>query len=437
MESAGMSFFEKPMTAGPRDPVVGYDELGRPVYETIDGTRYGAAFAGLEPERLPPVQGPRQDMARGDRARRRDIPAGSGVDFGAIAAQIMQGILQGFTAPGRALQGEPVTYGDVAATALDFGVMGAPMRAPQGALRAGGMRKNEGFTAYHGSPHDFDRFSMDKIGTGEGAQAYGHGLYFAESEGVARSYRDALAQVTNVNGVPLDELAADARSVATPLGDWGTYNLRTIKPGQASDESIVAAYIGDFVDPQKAIEHMWEDDQVGAAELAQRWMREGKLKERGSMYEVRINANPDDFLDWDAPLSEQPKNARAALRGFLDPKYGDGFFDEFADAGNDLNDIHKNFDDTTPEQLTQALSGQDIPGIKYRDAGSRGLDGAEGTRNFVVFDENLIEIVRKYGIAGAAAMLGMSQADVAEAMEQSRDEQSRAVSGILAEAFKE
>src|SRR5690606_18965584 len=51
---------------------------------------------------------------------------------------------------------------------------------------------NVGIRAYHGSPHDFDRFSMDKIGTGEGAQAYGHGLYFAEAEDVARSYRDGL-----------------------------------------------------------------------------------------------------------------------------------------------------------------------------------------------------------------------------------------------------
>jgi hypothetical protein len=35
-----------------------------------------------------------------------------------------------------------------------------------------------GINAYHGSPHEFQRFSMDKIGTGEGAQAYGSGLYF-------------------------------------------------------------------------------------------------------------------------------------------------------------------------------------------------------------------------------------------------------------------
>ena len=43
-----------------------------------------------------------------------------------------------------------------------------------------------GIVAYHGSPHSFDRFDTSKIGTGEGAQAYGHGLYFAEGEGIAR-----------------------------------------------------------------------------------------------------------------------------------------------------------------------------------------------------------------------------------------------------------
>ena len=43
--------------------------------------------------------------------------------------------------------------------------------------------------AWHGSPHKFDRFSMDQIGTGEGAQAYGHGLYFADEIDVAKGYQ--------------------------------------------------------------------------------------------------------------------------------------------------------------------------------------------------------------------------------------------------------
>lgn len=66
---------------------------------------------------------------------------------------------------------------------------GATRDAIWNALATAGEQP-KGITAYHGSPHDFDKFSLDKIGTGEGAQAYGHGLYFADSEGVARSYRD-------------------------------------------------------------------------------------------------------------------------------------------------------------------------------------------------------------------------------------------------------
>ena len=39
--------------------------------------------------------------------------------------------------------------------------------------------------AYHSSPHDFERFDLSKVGTGQGAQSYGHGFYFAESPKVS------------------------------------------------------------------------------------------------------------------------------------------------------------------------------------------------------------------------------------------------------------
>src|SRR5690606_14870554 len=90
---------------------------------------------------------------------------------------------------------------------LGLSAAGAPF-AVRGAVGSAGGRLSAaqpGIRAYHGSPHDFDRFDMSKIGTGEGAQAYGHGLYFAEAEDVARSYRDALqhkapAKVEGVEG---------------------------------------------------------------------------------------------------------------------------------------------------------------------------------------------------------------------------------------------
>ena len=42
----------------------------------------------------------------------------------------------------------------------------------------------------HGSPHKFDKFSTEKIGTGEGAQVFGWGLYFTDLDSIARNYAD-------------------------------------------------------------------------------------------------------------------------------------------------------------------------------------------------------------------------------------------------------
>lgn len=47
-------------------------------------------------------------------------------------------------------------------------------------------------SAYHGTPHRFDEFSLDAIGTGEGAQAHGWGLYFAGDKEVSEGYREKL-----------------------------------------------------------------------------------------------------------------------------------------------------------------------------------------------------------------------------------------------------
>ena len=45
---------------------------------------------------------------------------------------------------------------------------------------------------YHGSPYFFDGFTLAHIGSGEGAQAHGWGLYFALSRAVAEGYRKKL-----------------------------------------------------------------------------------------------------------------------------------------------------------------------------------------------------------------------------------------------------
>lgn len=312
---------------------------------------------------------------------------------GNALAALLSGALGGASAPGRALAGEPVTYGDAWATALDFGAGGAGMAAPDGALRANGIR------AYHGSPHSFDKFSMDKIGTGEGAQAYGHGLYFAEAEETAKAYRDAL-QFPRIDGAatPVEKVADDLN-----------YHRGNV-------DAVRASYQG-----------MIERGTPEAKALAQEKMAalpEALERFKGSMYEVNINADPADFLDWDAPWAEQPQVVKDAI------------MKRWADLGGTTEGrtlppfAARN--DAPMESIISAMSTSEasraagvaeghlqaagIPGIKYRDAGSRGADAADGTRNFVVFDENLINIVRKYGVAGAATMLGMTAAEVEAAM---------------------
>lgn len=46
----------------------------------------------------------------------------------------------------------------------------------------------------HGTPHDFNKFETEKIGTGEGAQAFGYGLYFTENSKIAKGYADKLSK---------------------------------------------------------------------------------------------------------------------------------------------------------------------------------------------------------------------------------------------------
>lgn len=327
-----------------------------------------------------------------------------------------------------------------------------------------------GIKAYHGSPHSFDKFewSPKTRGTGEGAQVYGDGLYFAENEGVARGYRDTLAKNKNIDGA-----MTAAWDRASKLGD--ALKDPSLEVGSPKFKAAQAEYM-------KAVD---EAKNMAPANP-------------GHMYEVNIDADPNAFLDWDKPLSEQPEAVRDALKKLSidtgsmtakdrvetinaalqgDPRLahllgknginitGDTLYKGLSDSLG-ATDWPVTADAATRAQYrskgatnaTQALKEAGIPGIKFLDAGSRVpsamakkeladwqaqlplakkeladatargdkwltsrkqaevqrvRDGisrvsqeADGTRNYVVFDDKLISIVKKYGIAGASAMLG-------------------------------
>lgn len=67
-------------------------------------------------------------------------------------------------------------------------------RNPAGSEAGGQFAASEdgqGMVAYHGSPHMFNKFSMKKVGSGEGSTTYGYGLYFTQDERVSQSYKDS------------------------------------------------------------------------------------------------------------------------------------------------------------------------------------------------------------------------------------------------------
>jgi hypothetical protein len=240
-----------------------------------------------------------------------------------------------------------------------------------------------GIKAFHGSPHSFGRFDTSKIGTGEGAQAYGHGLYFAENEGVARSYRDQLSGGT---------LTYDGK----PLGS----------PGGVSLDRSIKMRIDQGMTPQEALKdalatmrHMGKGDFVDQAERA--WSNPDLMRyERnpGHMYEVDINADPERMLHWDKPLSEQSQHVRDALQTHKDFG-GRQNWDDRATGAEVYNQIAGDRQDAA-----SMLRFLGIPGIRYLDQGSR--TAGEGTHNVVVFDADTINLLRKYGIAGLGVGLG-------------------------------
>lgn len=334
-------------------------------------------------------------------------------DFGGRAVNAL--------ASGNAWQGVQ----DGAQTLAALGAIAIPGVSAAG-LRGGvevGENALSGIRAFHGSSHDFDRFSMDKIGTGEGAQAYGHGLYFAESEGVAKSYRDTLAakhtreRVHKAYGPEAAGVFDDIIGGQTTFKSWEqsarnsiSQKARELGAQTTADlERLAALEGGPFPYDRPATNLLREMRGYQATKMA---YDAGELTP-GRMYEVNIAASPDDFLDWDAPLSAQPPNVQAALGGVSEKYPGmdtmdpaSKFFKPDAAHGSGVYGRLKG-EEIAPgvvakgEGAASILRDAGIPGIKYLDAGSRGV--GDGTRNYVVFDDRLVTILRKYGIGAFVA----------------------------------
>jgi hypothetical protein len=172
--------------------------------------------------------------------------------------------------------------------------------------------------AFHGSPHKFDKFSMENIGTGEGAQAYGHGLYFADSEDVARGYRDDLNSLYSKPHTLDGEEIPEWVVAEVDAGRAG--KLRADFEGRIEDANQRLA------DPN-AVQPWIIEQQKATAEKTLRQidrLESGAAAEPpGALYRVHLDVDPDTLLDWDKPLSEQPESVQKLYREAVSDPQGD------------------------------------------------------------------------------------------------------------------
>jgi hypothetical protein len=169
-------------------------------------------------------------------------------------------------------------------------------------------------------------------------------------------------------------------------------------------------------------------------------------QKKGKMYKVGLDPKPDDMLDYDTPLNQQPKPVQKMMKNLVgdllvgEPEAYDRFdfkalaairgespTEGYSPTGEDiLTDLQRFFE---VQDFQNELYGRGdrfasemmydfgIPGIKYRAAGSRsaGVDDAAAKRNYVIFDDKMIKILEKYGIVGPVAITGVAASQQGEA----------------------
>lgn len=330
----------------------------------------------------------------------------------------------------------------------------------------------------HASPHRFEQFSMDKIGTGEGAQVFGHGLYFAENprvvdeyfqtfnapvlrfkernvdtpytaeirdrfkdvyEGLidydaAREWKENLLDRAYEAGLNEDEIDDNLNvlfkkvfdGTATPLDfaaiDFDKLGIDPNDIYDIADQQLTLDNVLGGISQAKSMDEL-EYVLEGFAPQEMRLYKDlvepelAEISDSASRYDVNLNVEPDELLDWDRPLQEQPKAFNAIKQLYLDEiKRID---ENLPSESVKLSEVYQTVDDVSmedlglfdkskggqayrtlaesnlgrgAEELSRKLKDKGIKGIKYFDGMSRSSE--TGTRNYVMFDDSLIDTKR-------------------------------------------
>lgn len=260
---------------------------------------------------------------------------------------------------------------------------------------------------FHGSPHRWDRPDLSRVGTGEGAQAYGWGFYVADSRNVAESYKKNLSErqswgnytdwAGNITAEPLSQNELRRINELRKILNRNAYQSGRPFTEQESGE--------------------WK--KLYAKDRAYKEAVEA-AKPQGQLYEIEIpDQDVERMLDWDKLLSEQPENIRMAMEMAADElgidiqgkMTGERVYKMLAhrvainidrspwevkqavEAQQFGTDTYP-FENYSKREVSRMLNKYGIPGIKYKDQASR-TTGIRAARNQQGFIKPLIDAVAK------------------------------------------
>lgn len=303
-------------------------------------------------------------------------------------------------------------------------------------------------SAYHGTPHKFDRFSTENIGTGEGAQVHGWGLYFAENKEVSEKYKSNLETITykykgkNIADFITGEYYKRTLNFAKGLADnlisidaiEDDYNrdieyfeyekrlyldtefrqeenkkwLKISKDKNSSGEklfdameklSLIADILNHFDSREYNVSIL--DYRIDSLKKDLKFLQEFDVSEfskigEGQLFEVDIPER-DVLLDEDELLNNQPDKVQKAIREYYKSRPDDYYVTDdmklnSSTGGRFYKDVvfqMRREGKKNPEKEASLLLNKfGIKGITY--------NGRQDGRCYVVFDDKNVEIIDKF-----------------------------------------
>lgn len=280
---------------------------------------------------------------------------------------------------------------------------------------------------YHGSPHVFDKFALSAIGTGEGAQAHGWGLYFAGNKETAERYREKLSR-----GIPRpdDVLIYDGKEYLP--GDKSIMREALDYVNDRGSKDKAARVLAKLKDDSEFYAKFWKDNEKYAAEnkkSAEHYAELLRMVEgldpkkftfkKGKLYEVEIPEN-DVLLNEDKTFSEQPEKVKNAVLALAedneilpelttqegrDNMTGRGIYESiarhFAYLGTDQGG-------TAPIEILNRTEYAKAASLELNKHGIKGIsyDGHLDGECFVIFDDKAVDILNLYYQEAAGRMRG-------------------------------